>query len=186
MTGSEGWQKTSLYDYNMQEKSNLGGSGLISKLTVSQIPLKSSESSKIEELISSTAQIFQNMGYPKEISTARDDMLLFSYLLTKEPSEKNNEIFKSMFRADYKTISQDMFRSAFERAYTLQSYNPVPGLPRPIRSHHFAKSDTTRRAIEIQVSHHNSRLAMLSMTRDRLIAICSDKVNLDKHADLDS
>lgn len=182
MAGAEDWQKTSLYDYGTADKSKEVNSAPAARLTAAQIPLKSAESAKIEELLSSTSQLFQNLNYQKEISTARNDMLLFSYLLTKEPSEKNNEIFKSMFRADYKTISQDMFRSAFERSYTIQDYERVTGLSRPIRSHLFAKSDSTRRSLDIQVSHHNSQMSMLNTIRERLTAICSDQCHLDKVA----
>ena len=122
-------------------------------------------SNDIDDLLARTESLFVNLGYPKEIKPDKRETYLFSYALAKEPPEKHNDIFKSMYRYDRQAITAESVASSFLSLYSLSDYEAAAA---HIKKVQFISGSLTSVFYSSCESYNNSHRAYISQMKDRI------------------
>ena len=102
---------------------------------------------------------------PKEIKPDKRETYLFSYALAKEPPEKHNDIFKSMYRYDRQAITAESVASSFLSLYSLSDYEAAAA---HIKKVQFISGSLTSVFYSSCESYNNSHRAYISQMKDRI------------------
>ena len=141
---------------------------------------RSAVSDEIDGLISSTQQIFSNsnLQYIKEIRCDKRDTFLFAFTLSKDPVEKNNDIFKSLYKYDRSANYSDQIASTLSYQYHTSDYNATDSV-RPATVSNFATTRHTNIYNTSKDAYTTAYRSFLNSTYNRLQNIMHEEYVLE-------